>query len=83
MVISGNETNEQVLEELGKRIRQVRLAMDLTQGELAEKADVSLVTVSSIERGNSITCNNLFKIVRAMGMLSNLNVLIPEPIIKA
>ena len=38
---------------IGQRIRQARLAKNLTQEELSEKLDVSVAFLSRIERGNS------------------------------
>lgn len=36
---------------LGLKIREIRKSRGMTQGELAEKADVTLITISRIERG--------------------------------
>jgi transcriptional regulator with XRE-family HTH domain len=36
---------------LGQEIRQIRRGQRMTQGELAEKANVSLITISRLERG--------------------------------
>lgn len=38
--------------ELGKRIKRERLALKLTQAQLAEKAGISVQYVSHIEKGN-------------------------------
>ncbi|DAA81544.1 TPA: transcriptional regulator [Candidatus Gastranaerophilales bacterium HUM_3] len=37
--------------EFGKRVRQYRKAMGLSQMKFAEKADITFQTLSSIERG--------------------------------
>ncbi len=37
--------------DLGKRIRQMRIDKELTQEDLAEKAGISVVYVSELERG--------------------------------
>lgn len=42
------------LVEMGKRIRQRRLEMALTQEKLAEKADISTSFVGHIERGEKV-----------------------------
>ena len=39
---------EELLKRMGERIRQARLAHNLTQAELAEKIDVSLAFMSII-----------------------------------
>ena len=38
---------------IGQRIKQARLAKNLTQEELAEKIDISVAFLSRVERGNS------------------------------
>ncbi len=38
-------------ERLGQRIRELRRELKLSQTELAQKADVSLITISRLERG--------------------------------
>lgn len=38
---------------IGTRIKQARLAKNLTQEDLAEKIDVSVAFLSRVERGNS------------------------------
>ena len=59
---------------LGKRIKEVRLAANITQEKLAEKIKVAPETISRLERGSNIpsvdTCN---RIAQALGTdLSNL-----------
>jgi transcriptional regulator with XRE-family HTH domain len=39
------------LGRLGREIREIRRGQKMTQGELAEKANVSLITISRLERG--------------------------------
>ena len=41
-----------VTEKLGNRIRQLRKSKDLSQEELAEKADLDLTSINEIEAGN-------------------------------
>lgn len=38
---------------LGQRIKQARLAKNLTQEDLSEKLDISVAFLSRVERGNS------------------------------
>ena len=39
---------------IGQRIKQARLAKNLTQEDLAEQIDISVAFLSRVERGNSI-----------------------------
>ena len=55
--------------QFGDRIRQLRLAANLTQEGLAEKANISVDFLSLIERGrNSPSFQNLDKIASAFGL---------------
>ena len=38
---------------IGSRIRQARIAKDMTQEELADQLDISVAFLSRVERGNS------------------------------
>ncbi len=42
---------EEVQKRLGQRVRELRKERRMSQGELAEKADVALMTISRLERG--------------------------------
>jgi len=67
----------QVLQELGARIRLARINTPLTQAELAERAGVSLRTVSNLERGRDVNVSSLLDLLRALGMLDNAEMLVP------
>lgn len=55
--------------EMGKRIMQRRKALNLSQEELSERADVSPQLLSTAERGTkAIRPENLLKISRALGV---------------
>jgi transcriptional regulator with XRE-family HTH domain len=54
---------------LGAAIRKRRLALGLTQEELAEKADLHWTYISGIERGvRNVSIVNLFHIALALGV---------------
>lgn len=65
--------------DLGSQVRRARLALDLSQEELARQANVSLGAVKAIERGDGSTLKTLVRIVRALGRQSWLEELAPEP----
>jgi transcriptional regulator with XRE-family HTH domain len=69
------------LSELGKRITQERINAELTQQSLADKAAISLATLSKAERGYPMTTSTLFRILDALGQGSKLPDLLPEPAI--
>jgi transcriptional regulator with XRE-family HTH domain len=74
-----NETES--LNELGKRIAQERIHAELTQQALADKAAISLATLSKAERGYPMTTSTLFRIMDALGQSSKLPDLFPAPVI--
>lgn len=54
---------------LGKRIREERLKLNLTQEQLAESIDVSNSYIGQIERGErSLTLETLIKIAKRLGV---------------
>jgi transcriptional regulator with XRE-family HTH domain len=55
--------------QLGKRIREERLALNLTQESLAEKVDVSDAYIGQIERGQrSLSLETLVKLAKRLGV---------------
>ena len=59
--------NSELLNAVGNRIAKRRIEMNLTQEELAEKADTSVGVISSAERGTkSIRIENLIKLSEAL-----------------
>lgn len=54
---------------LGKRIREERLKLNLTQAQLAEAIDISDTYMGAIERGErSLTLDTLVKLVNRLGV---------------
>lgn len=54
---------------LGEDLRTWRLLTRATIAEVAERADVSTDTVARLERGQSVSTENLLRIARALGVL--------------
>jgi len=65
-------------EELGGRIRALRLRKNVTQKELAEATALSLNTIKALESGRG-KLSSLIAVLRELGALDNLNSFIPEP----
>ena len=72
-------SDDAALEALGRRLARHRLNRNLTQAALAAQAGVSTPTVQRIEQGHSSQAANLIRILRALGLLDNLDALVPEP----
>jgi transcriptional regulator with XRE-family HTH domain len=67
-----------ILQKMGRRMRDYRIRMEMTQGELAEKSGVSMGTIVRVEQGNPVSILLFVSILRTMGLLENLEVLLPE-----
>ena len=79
MRTSSDESDHAALQALGRRLARHRLNRNLTQAALAAQAGVSTPTVQRIEQGQSSQAANLIRILRALGLLENLDALVPEP----
>jgi transcriptional regulator with XRE-family HTH domain len=78
MKIEGLLTGEAILAELGGRLAQRRLELQLTQEMLAEQAGVSKRTVERIEAGAATQMSTLIRILRVLELLDRLETLMPE-----
>lgn len=78
MKIYGNENNAFLLKEMGERIRDVRIAKNLTQEQVADDIGVSWSTIKRIESGTGSTLENFLRILRYFNFTQNLDILIPE-----
>ena len=77
MKIAGLLTDEAILAELGGRLVQRRLELQLTQQMLAEQAGVSKRTVERIEAGATAQLSTLVRILRVLELLDRLEALVP------
>ena len=73
-------TDAAVLAELGDRLARFRLQRNLTQAQLAREAGVSKRTLIRLESGESSQVTNLIRVVRALGLLGNLDAFVPPPL---
>jgi transcriptional regulator with XRE-family HTH domain len=78
--ITSDLSDDAALAELGARLRCHRLALDWTQRELAEEAGVSKRTLERIEAGRTTQTDSLFRVLRALGLLENLEAVVPPPL---
>ena len=67
-----------ILKMLGARLKACRISREMKQVELAAESGVALSTVVKIENGQSVTIPLLVSVLRTLGLLENLDMLIPE-----
>ena len=79
MSIPQHLTDTAVLAAIGERITEVRLDRNWTQAALAKEAGVSKRTLVRLEGGESTQLTNLIRVLRALGLLGNLDALLPPP----
>ena len=77
--ISQRRTTEEWLQEIGAGLRDRRIRAELTQEELARRAEVGLSSVKHLEGGAGANLTTLVKVVRALGAEDWLNALAPSP----
>jgi len=71
-------SDKEIEEELGGRIRALRLRKNITQKELAEATTLSLNAIKSLESGRG-KLSTIIAVLRELGALDHLNSFIPEP----
>lgn len=70
--VFGLMSSPDVCLELGRRARTLRLAQNVTQKELAERAGLSFGTVRNLEMGKPISLQNFVQILEALGRVGDL-----------
>lgn len=71
-----NMSPKAIAEELGDRLRNVRLNADRTQAEVASRAGLSRPTVVAAEQGR-VQLENLVAILVALGLVNQLDAFLP------
>ena len=74
-------SNQAILLEIGRRVRDIRIRKNIQQKELATGSGVGLSTVIRLEKGDTIAVEKLICILRYMDMLENLENLFPKPVL--
>ena len=68
-----------VLALLGARVNRQRLNQNVTQTELAKRAGLARIVIQRLENGLGCKLENLIRILRALGLLEQLETFLPEP----
>jgi transcriptional regulator with XRE-family HTH domain len=71
-------SDDAVLREFGQRLERLRLVRNISQEELGGLAGVSRATVIRVERGESVQMSTMVKLWRALDLLPEIDVAVPE-----
>ena len=71
-------STQEVLKELGRRIKKTRISMSVTQEEMAERTGLSKRTISNLETGKDVSLSTLIDILRAENLLQNMDLITPD-----
>jgi putative transcriptional regulator len=69
-------TDSRIMQELGNRLRALRLRKNITQEELAQRALIAVGTIKSLEKGKG-KLSSLIAVLRELDSLEQLDNLIP------
>jgi transcriptional regulator with XRE-family HTH domain len=79
MKIESTLTDQALLQLIGERLAQLRLAKNLTQQQLAEQASLGVRTVQRLELGEAATqLSGFVRVCRVLGIVERLDALLPE-----
>lgn len=78
MKITFYSSTAEILSEIGSRIKEQRIAIHVTQKEMAETINLSQKTISNLETGKDVSFSTVIDVLRALGQLQSLELMIPE-----
>ena len=78
MKITRYENKQGILKEIGTRIKQYRISLNITQADFADRCGISSSTLVRIENGIDSKFSNFIKILNGLRLLENMDILVPE-----
>lgn len=74
------KSNHSIAVDLGRRFKQYRIALGLTQKDIASHTGLSVMTIVRFEKGEvtSLGLDNFIAMMRAIQILDNINNVIPD-----
>lgn len=71
-------TSQAILAQLAERVKRYRIDMNLSQAEFSQKTGLSLRSITNFESGADIKFTNFIKILKALELADNLDLLVPD-----
>ena len=75
--MNGKKDYHEYIKELGQKIKTYRIMKEMSQQDLEDKTGVSKRSISRLEQGESVQVDNLFKILLALELGDNIELLVP------
>jgi transcriptional regulator with XRE-family HTH domain len=69
-------TSQEIIRDLGRRLRSHRLACSMTQEELSTRAGVALGSIKTLESKGSTTFETFVRVVQALSLVGELEALL-------
>ncbi len=76
--MNNKKNYQQYIKELGQKIKTYRIMKEMSQQDLEDKSGVSKRSISRLEQGESVQLENLFKILLALDLSENIDLLVPD-----
>lgn len=74
-----SSTDQEILGEIGARLRMLRESRGLSKTDAAERAGIARRTLYGAERGENLTLQTLIRLLRAYGRLGALESFLQVP----
>jgi len=74
-----SSSNTQIEKELGERLKNRRLDLNISQEKAAELSGLSRRTITAIENGEGCTLTSLIALLRGLNSLDTLDGFLPDP----
>ena len=75
-------TSEQIEGALCRQLENIRLIRNVTQDKLAREAGIAIRTIRRLEKGQGVSLDTFIRILIALGLQNNLQVLLPDPTVR-
>lgn len=66
-------TDVELLQRIGSKLKEIRLEQNIKQKELAEKAGLSMFSISQMETGHNTSVQSVIQVLRALGRMDMLD----------
>lgn len=77
-IMNNKKDYQEYIKELGQKIKTYRIMKEMSQQDLEDKTGVSKRSISRLEQGESVQVDNLFKILLALELGDNIELLVPD-----